>query len=170
MSENKPPIGETNRKIFKKLSIVEKATVFLLTLLVIVISSNVFLRYVMDTGIVWAEEVSRLIFIWVVFLGAYLAFKRNSHAVVNVLANKLPVHIRRYYHLLVGLIEAGFMLFLLFYGIGQVMDTAKFGQITPGLGVPMSWYYVVIPVTALIMAMAIIAIALKNFKNKRGEE
>ena len=43
-----------------------------MSLLVII---NVALRFIADSGIVVSEELSRFMFIWVVFIGAILAMK-----------------------------------------------------------------------------------------------
>jgi TRAP-type C4-dicarboxylate transport system permease small subunit len=152
----------------KQLTLTEWVVAVLGVALVALVSVAVFCRYFLNIGIDWSDEVSRLVFIWLVLLGAYLAFKRKSHAVVTVLSNALPEKLKRYHALLVGLLEAAFMFVVAWFGVVQVMDTAKFGQVTPGLGVPMSWMYMVIPVTALMITLAVLTDTFRNFSQKGG--
>ena len=44
---------------------------------------NVVMRYVFDSGIIAAEEVSRMIFVWLTFGGAYLVARENGHLGMN---------------------------------------------------------------------------------------
>lgn len=50
---------------------------------------NVVLRYSFNTSFTMTEELSRFLFIWVIFLGAILAFAENAHVNVSVLSDKL---------------------------------------------------------------------------------
>ncbi|MFC0308920.1 TRAP transporter small permease subunit [Gallibacterium trehalosifermentans] len=52
---------------------------------------NVVLRYGFNTSFTMTEELSRFLFIWVIFLGAILAFMENAHVNVAVLADKLSL-------------------------------------------------------------------------------
>lgn len=50
---------------------------------------NVVLRYGFNTSFTMTEELSRFLFIWVIFLGAILAFMEDSHVNVAILSEKL---------------------------------------------------------------------------------
>ena len=57
------------------------------TLLVLM---NVFLRYFMNTGIYWSEEVATMCFVWSIFVGSASAYKNGAHLGVDLLVRKLP--------------------------------------------------------------------------------
>jgi TRAP-type C4-dicarboxylate transport system permease small subunit len=57
------------------------------TLLVLM---NVFLRYFMNTGIYWSEEVATMCFVWCIFVGSASAYKNGAHLGVDLLVRKLP--------------------------------------------------------------------------------
>ena len=63
----------------------------ILALMVILVFGNVVLRYGFNSGIVFSEEVSRFLFIWLVFLGAVLMLKENGHLGVHTLTKRLPL-------------------------------------------------------------------------------
>ena len=61
----------------------------LLALMAIFVFGNVIMRYFFNSSLTWAEEVSRFLFIWLIFLGSIIAFKDNEHLGVDTLVNKL---------------------------------------------------------------------------------
>jgi hypothetical protein len=63
------------------------ASAFVMLLLVL---GNVILRYGFGTGINVSEELSRLMFIWVVFIGAVVAARERTHLSVDLLDRLLP--------------------------------------------------------------------------------
>ena len=74
---------------------VEYLMALALLILLSAVFSNVVLRYVFNTGIPAAEEVSRLMFVWITFLGAILALRRHALLGVELVQAKLPRWARR---------------------------------------------------------------------------
>lgn len=58
---------------------VEWFLVALLTMMVTLVFFNVVLRYVFNYGIVFSEEVSRFMFMWITLIGALVVMKDNGH-------------------------------------------------------------------------------------------
>lgn len=75
--------------------IVEWLMALALAIMVALVFGNVVLRYVFDSGIAAAEEVARLMFVWLIFLGAILALRRHAHLGVEMVQARLPVKARR---------------------------------------------------------------------------
>jgi TRAP-type transport system small permease protein len=75
--------------------IVEWLMAIALAIMVGLIFGNVVLRYAFNTGIAWSEEVARLMFVWMIFLGAILALRQHAHIGVDMLQAKLPPAARR---------------------------------------------------------------------------
>ena len=67
----------------------------LLAVMVVMVFGNVVLRYAFGSGIASAEEISRLMFVWLVFLGAVLALRQHKHLGLELLQARLPVPLRR---------------------------------------------------------------------------
>ena len=63
----------------------------ILGLMVILVFGNVVLRYGFNSGIMISEEVSRFLFVWMVFLGSVLMLHDNGHLGVHTLTKKLPL-------------------------------------------------------------------------------
>ena len=61
----------------------------LLALMAVFVFGNVIMRYFFNSSLTWAEEISRFLFIWLIFMGSIVAFKDNEHLGVDTLVNKL---------------------------------------------------------------------------------
>lgn len=61
----------------------------LLAGMVVLVFGNVILRYAFNTGITYSEELSRIFFIWLTFLGAVVAMHEHGHLGVDSLLRRL---------------------------------------------------------------------------------
>ena len=68
-----------------------KATIALcLLLMVVLVFGNVVLRYAFNTGITLSEELSRWLFVYLVFLGAVVAMREHAHLGMDGVVKRLP--------------------------------------------------------------------------------
>ncbi len=67
----------------------------LMTIMIVVVSAQVFLRYVLNSSIGWADEVSRLAFVWSVFLAIPLGIREGLHVGIELLTSHFPDLVRR---------------------------------------------------------------------------
>ncbi|ACP22346.1 probable ABC transport system, permease protein (plasmid) [Sinorhizobium fredii NGR234] len=58
---------------------IEALLAFLLAAMVVMVFGNVVLRYAFNSGIVISEELSRIFFVWITFIGAVVAMRDGSH-------------------------------------------------------------------------------------------
>jgi TRAP-type C4-dicarboxylate transport system permease small subunit len=110
-----------------------------LSLMGIFIFANVFLRYAFNSGLTWAEELSRFLFVWLVFLGAIGAMKDNSHLGFTSLVQKLPIILKK----IVFVVSNGIVLFciwVIFQGSVQ-MTMMTTHTLSPATGLPLSYMY-----------------------------
>ena len=70
--------------------LIELIIAILLALMVILVFSNVVLRYGFNSGITVSEELSRWFFVWMIFLGAVVAIKERAHLGTDMLVSRLP--------------------------------------------------------------------------------
>lgn len=59
--------------------------------MVVLVFGNVVLRYGFNSGITIADEVSRLFFVFLTFLGAIVTMREHAHLGVDTLVKRLPV-------------------------------------------------------------------------------
>lgn len=61
-----------------------------LAVMILLMFMNVVLRYMFSKGFAWSEEVSRMCFIFLTYLGAIVAARENRHLLIDSLLNRLP--------------------------------------------------------------------------------
>ena len=124
--------------------------IVLLAAISCMVFANVVLRYVTGDSIVWAEEVSRHLMIWITFLGAGLVLRHGGHIAIEDLQDSLPEGAGRW---LRRLIVAGLFLFfgtMVWQGVVYLEATQY--QTTPVTGISFAWIYLALPVGfALLM-------------------
>ncbi len=75
--------------------------------------ANVIARYVFNSNILWALEMTVFMFGWLVLLGAPYAVKKGTHLGVDALINILPDHIRKIFALVAVAVCIAFTFLLL---------------------------------------------------------
>ena len=62
-----------------------------LAVMVVLVFTNVVLRYAFSSGITMSEELSRWLFVWLTFLGAVVAMREGTHLGTDTLISRLSV-------------------------------------------------------------------------------
>jgi TRAP-type C4-dicarboxylate transport system permease small subunit len=70
--------------------VIEIMIAVFLALMIILVFLNVVGRYMFNIGFVWSEEISRLCFIFLVYLGSIEAMRDNRHLMIDTLMLKVP--------------------------------------------------------------------------------
>lgn len=60
-----------------------------LGIMIFLVFANVVLRYVFSSGFAWSEEIARICFIYLVYLGTIDAFRDNRHLGVEMLVERV---------------------------------------------------------------------------------
>ncbi len=144
--------------------------VTLLVVLIISVGVNVFGRFVLDKSLAVSDELARLLFVWVIFLGAGLAHLHREHIVVDTLVERLPEAGRRVLVVVQELLVLVLMGALLL-GARDVMSTSPGNS--PLLNVPYNVYTAAVPVAAVVITLITlyrIAAALRPAARHHGQE
>jgi TRAP-type C4-dicarboxylate transport system permease small subunit len=64
---------------------------FFLAVMIFLVFANVVLRYLFSKGFVWSEEIARLCFIYLVYLGSIGAMRDNRHLLIDSILGRIPV-------------------------------------------------------------------------------
>ena len=142
-------IGLVERAWDALAAVVYAVIVLLMAAMVTVTAAQVFYRYVLNQPLTWSEELSRYLFIWIVFLAAWAGFRQGLHLGVNAVSERLPpIGVA----IMARVIEAIILVFLLaaLSAADQVLTiTAR--QTSATLRLPMHAIYAAFPVAAVLM-------------------
>jgi len=127
-----------------------------LALMVIMVFSNVVLRYVFNSGFTASEELSRFLFLWLIFIGAIVAMKESAHLGVDTLVSRLP----RGGKIFCVLVSNALLLWVCYlFFVGSWRQTVVgLGTDMPATGISMAWHYA----TGVVMSIGIGLIVLNN--------
>lgn len=111
--------------------------IVLMSTLTVVLGVQVFFRYVMGASLSWSEELSRYMFVWLVYLGIPYGCKVMRHIKIDAGLYLFPKAIRRYVVILGDIIFLCFAIAIVYYAWGLEMKQIKFGQLSPAMQIPM---------------------------------
>ena len=140
---------------FWGIRLIEGLLIGLLGLMVVLVFGNVVLRYVFNSGLVFSEEVSRFIFMWLTLLGALVALHDGAHLGMGSVVERLPLQGRRACRLLSDTIMLGCCL-LLGHGTWKQVSLAMSDR-SPVTGVPMGLVF-----SALLLCAAGMTLVLAH--------
>ncbi|MCC6868777.1 MAG: TRAP transporter small permease [Burkholderiales bacterium] len=128
----------------------EVLIVVCLAVMGILVFGNVILRYAFNSGIAVSEELSRLLFVWLIFLGSVLASAQRIHIGFDTLLHRVGPRWRRALVTFnASLILVGCVIFIV-GGWSQVQ--VNLANSYPVLGISYAWLYAV----ALVFGVALI--------------
>jgi TRAP-type transport system small permease protein len=141
--------------------------IILLGAMAVIIFSNVMLRYVSGSSIVWAEEVARYCMIWLTFLGAGPVLRMGGHIAIENLQDAMPTVLAQWTRAVVLLLMIGLGLGMVTMGLAYV-QRSQF-QMTASTQIPFSYIYAAIPIGGLILLWSSLAIAVSYVKDRLFE-
>ncbi|OQY32116.1 MAG: hypothetical protein B6241_11820 [Spirochaetaceae bacterium 4572_59] len=136
--------------LFKYLERIYNIILIILTVsMFVTVTYNVFMRFVMNQSVGWADELSRFLFIWTSFIGAVIAYKNDEHVGLSFAVDKIKsTLIRRGIAIFGQLLILMLLGFLTWFGY-QASTTVM--NVSPALSIPMSYIYLIVPVCGLMM-------------------
>lgn len=127
--------------------------VFLFLVMLSAVGLQVFMRYALNSPLVWSEELARFAMIWLAFLATALAASKRQHIAITGLFN---VNGRAERALSAGLT-------IVFIGVsaiigwqGYLITLRTTIQRSTALQIPMSYIYAAIPTSAALMIICLI--------------
>ena len=122
---------------------------FFLVITTALVVLNIIMRYFLNSGLVWSEEVATGCFVWSVFIGAIAAFKHRGHVGVDILVKLLPPTLRWGVNLLMDIILVILNGYMAYLAVTYVMIT--YTKMTPVLGVSSAYISSVVPISFVMM-------------------
>lgn len=146
----------------------EKLMAAALWSIVIVMGLQVIMRYVFNSSLSWSEEVSRYLFVWMVFLGMSYGIKTGTHMRIDILEHFVPKLKKS-----LGILADGcFLLFAVYMigpGISVLQSIKASGQTSPAGGVPMNIVYTSLFIGFVLVVFRIVQKYILTFL-KKGEK
>ncbi len=132
-----------------------------LAVMTIVLFAQITARYVFGSGLSWSEELARYLMIWVVYIGAAVVYKDNSHISVTVLEEIFGPLARRILGVIQKIVSIAFMGLVGYWSIGMMEFAAL--QTSPNMLIPMNYIYLVFPISSVLIVLYLLLSIFDDF-------
>ncbi len=126
--------------------------------------------YLLDSQSRWTEELAVYLLVWVSLLGAALVFRARGHLGVDYFVGKLDPAAQRLCSFISEIAVILFASFVLVFGSGMmVWETLRMNQVSPAMGWPVGYLYLVVPLSGLFIVAFSIEHLLAERQRRRYE-
>jgi TRAP-type C4-dicarboxylate transport system permease small subunit len=133
---------------------------FLLNMLRIV------LRYFLGVAWLWEPDFSRLLFIWIVFIGATVLYVGKGHLMVDYFLNRMGSNARERMHFIIDGVTAIFLVILVINGIE--VTRVRMGIPFDTWDLPTGYAYVAVPICGAVMMVVTLLRMAEYLSERRG--
>ena len=126
--------------------------VLLLTAMIVLASTQILLRNLLDSGFVWIDPLLRVLVLWLGLIGATVATRNNRHIRIDLLSKLFSRNTHRLIQSIIGQVSAWTCLVVAWYGFKWIQMDYVDG-LTSFAGVPAWLLEVIIPVTFALIGL-----------------
>jgi TRAP-type C4-dicarboxylate transport system permease small subunit len=134
--------------------------------LALITFANVTLRYLTDESIAWTEEISIALMVVMTLAAAGAAVARERHIRIDYFLERGSPQRRRLFEL----IGAGAVILLFaamaVLGTRMAWDEYRFGETSPGIGLPKWWYSIWLPILSVAITLRAAGVFLRNWRHR----
>lgn len=123
-----------------------------------VVSAQVALRYGLNRSIDWADEVSRLAFVWSIFLAVPLGVRQGAHIGIDIVVLKFPPTVQCWLRRAAAAVSALMMGVIAWAALGVARE--QWDELMATLDWSVGWFIVPVGVGALLSALHLVRIAI----------
>ncbi|WP_159349564.1 TRAP transporter small permease [Roseomonas harenae] len=146
-------------------AVVEAMLALAMAAMVVMVFGNVVMRYLLDSGIMISEEMSRFLFLWLTFIGAVVVLRRGGHLGFSTVVKALPHGGRLLCRALSGSLTL--LVCLVFLWGAWPLVQVNMDNLSPVSGLPLGWAYA----SALLSGIGLCLLGLADLVLAlRGEE
>ena len=135
------------------LTIEDWLTVLIMAALALITFANVLVRYFTDSSFAWTEEFSVFLMIVLAMVAGSAAVARDRHIRIEFFSSRGSPQRQRRLALFGGTMVALLFALMTVLSVRLVWDDYRFGETSPGIGVPQWWYSIWLPIIALVITL-----------------
>jgi len=128
-------------------------TVLVMAALALITFVNVLVRYFTNSSFAWTEEISVFLMIVLALVGGSAAVARDRHIRIEFFTESGSARRQRVLAQLGGLMVALLFALITVLSARVVWDDFRFGETSPGIGVPQWWYSIWLPVFSALITL-----------------
>jgi len=141
--------------------------VFYMTI-VVVVTTEVARRFVLDYSSVWGGEVARFLFIYLAWVGASAAVRERAHIRIDAFIKLLPSRGRAFLFLFGDAMTLVLAIIALYWSVGPIVTSLRFGSVTEALGVSRAWFLAAVPLGFGMMTIRLVQSMVRDARDLRA--
>ena len=156
------PADAADEPVRVPLKIEDWLTVLVMGTLALITFANVLTRYFTNQSFAWTEEFSVFLMIVLALVGSSAAVARDRHIRIEYFSESGTMARRKKLSRLGAVLVA--LLFVLIGALSArlVWDDYRFGETSPGIGVPQWWYSIWLPIISLGIALRAVGLFIRR--------
>ncbi len=131
----------------------------------VIVFAQVVMRYVFNSAFPWAEELSRYLFIWIIYLGISYSCRTRRHVRVMFALKRMPETMRRIVIILGDVLFVCYCAIVVIYGIRLNINTYRLGQYAAAIRISYVFVYMSIVVGAFLSAVRLVQNIINKIQN-----
>ena len=159
-----PPLEEIDEPVRVPLKIEDWLTVLVMGALALITFANVIARYFTNQSFAWTEEFSVFLMIVLALVGSSAAVARDRHIRIEYFSDSGSMARRKTLSRLGAVLVALLFTLVGVLSIRLVWDDYRFGETSPGIGIPQWWYSIWLPIISLGIALRAAGLFIRRGK------
>lgn len=129
--------------------IMEVICVIILAVMTVLVTYQVFARFILNSPSAISEALSQYLFVWMIMFGSAYVFGVREHLTIDLIRDKFPPAVEMVVEILSNIVLAVFILLVCVYG-GYMYTKGQAVQVDPSLLISKAVLYISQPVTGII--------------------
>ena len=147
----------------------EFAVSIMLSLLILLLGTEVFSRFLLGKSFSSIEELCRYLFVWASYLGVAIAVKHKEQLrilmLMDLLEKRFPRLVKACY-IVSELSFAGFCILVFYYSVGMLENMTRFKQVSASLEINVMYAYLIIPISMALTIFRVLQGLLRDIRNR----
>ena len=156
------PLDEIDEPIRVPLKIEDWLTVLVMGALALITFANVIARYFTNQSFAWTEEFSVFLMIVLALVGSSAAVARDRHIRIEYFSGSGSMARRKTLARLGAVLVALLFTLIAVLSTRLVRDDYRFGETSPGIGIPQWWYSIWLPIISLGIALRAVGLFIRR--------
>lgn len=136
------------------------------SVMAILVFINVIARFIFNSPLAVADEMSCYLFVLMSFMGTAIAARKKAHLGLTIVIDKLSPKAAKIVQVLMYGIAAVFCLLIVIFGVEMVISQYSLGQQTATMQWPEWIYGLFVPIGAAFAMIAFLSVAIKTAKEE----
>lgn len=163
-----PPTSPSPEAESRSLVLEDWLTVIAMGALALITFTNVLVRYFTNSSFAWTEEFSVFLMVVLALAGGSAAVARDRHIRIEFFSGAGPAARRRLLAQLGALTVALLFTLIAALSVRLVWDDYRYGETSPGIGLPQWWYSIWFPILTALIALRALGLFVRITRKARA--